>query len=170
MEKNINNHLMIKMSEYNSGDTKRIQHLMKVYTLCKLIGETEGLDDECQAVLEIAAIMHDIGVKPSEKKYGNCYGPNQEKEGVTAAEEMFLELEKEGFTIKEKYKDRVKYLIGHHHTYNEIDGPDYQILLEADFLVNMYEMSIDEENVKNTLDKLFVTETSIRLLNAMMGW
>ena len=35
--------------------------------------------------------------------------------------------------------NRVQYLIAHHHTYDAIDGIDYQILIEADFLVNMYE-------------------------------
>lgn len=35
--------------------------------------------------------------------------------------------------------DRVCYLVGHHHTYDNIDGMDYQILVEADFLVNLFE-------------------------------
>ena len=35
--------------------------------------------------------------------------------------------------------ERVCYLIGHHHTYTGIEGRDYQILVEADFLVNLYE-------------------------------
>ncbi len=34
---------------------------------------------------------------------------------------------------------RVSYLVGHHHTYTEIDGMDYQLLVEADFLVNLFE-------------------------------
>jgi hypothetical protein len=29
--------------------------------------------------------------------------------------------------------ERVCYLVGHHHTYTNIDGPDYQILVEAGF-------------------------------------
>ena len=35
---------------------------------------------------------------------------------------------------------RVEYLVGHHHTYKDIDGLDYQILVEADFLVNILKM------------------------------
>lgn len=35
--------------------------------------------------------------------------------------------------------DRICYLVGHHHTYVNVDGIDYRILLEADFLVNAYE-------------------------------
>ena len=36
-----------------------------------------------------------------------------------------------GYT--EEQIERVKYLVGHHHTYDNIDGLDYQILIEADF-------------------------------------
>ena len=36
-------------------------------------------------------------------------------------------------------RERICYLIGHHHTYDKIDGTDYQILVDADFLVNLYE-------------------------------
>mgnify|MGYP000340972515 FL=1 len=39
--------------------------------------------------------------------------------------------------------ERVAYLIGHHHTYDKIEGMDYQILVEADFLVNILRQ--DEE-------------------------
>ena len=35
--------------------------------------------------------------------------------------------------------DRVLFLIAHHHTYTGIEGEDYQILVEADFLVNLFE-------------------------------
>ena len=39
--------------------------------------------------------------------------------------------------------DRVCYLVGHHHTYLDMDGMDYQILVEADFLVNLFEKCFD---------------------------
>lgn len=35
--------------------------------------------------------------------------------------------------------DRVCWLVGHHHTYTDIRDLDYQILVEADCLVNLYE-------------------------------
>ena len=31
---------------------------------------------------------------------------------------------------------RVAYLVGHHHTLRGIDGIDYQILIEADYIAN----------------------------------
>jgi len=40
-------------------------------------------------------------------------------------------------------------LIGNHHTYDKIDGIDFQILVEADFLVNIYEDEINKESIKS---------------------
>ena len=34
---------------------------------------------------------------------------------------------------------RVAYLVGHHHTLRNIHGPDYQILIEADYIANASE-------------------------------
>ena len=48
--------------------------------------------------------------------------------------------------------ERVCYLIAHHHTYDKIDGKDYQILVEADFLVNLYEDNLPEKAVRTAFD------------------
>lgn len=63
--------------------------------------------------------------------------------------------------------DRVCYLVGHHHTYDHIDGSDYRILVEADFLVNLYEDGVSEETVKNAYDKIFRTEAGRRMCRLM---
>lgn len=47
--------------------------------------------------------------------------------------------------------DRVCYLIAHHHTYTDINGLDYQILVEADFLVNLYEGNESRETAGQVL-------------------
>lgn len=54
---------------------------------------------------------------------------------------------------------RVAYLVGHHHSYDEIDGLDYQILIEADFLVNMYEEAYSQEQIESVYQKIFRTKT-----------
>lgn len=66
----------------------------------------------------------------------------QEKEGSALAKEL---LERLGFETD--ISERVQYLIAHHHTYSNIDGIDYQILVEADFLVNMYEDGVSKDAV-----------------------
>lgn len=45
--------------------------------------------------------------------------------------------------------ERVAYLVGHHHTFQRIDGLDYQILIEADFIVNAAESAYSKENIAN---------------------
>ena len=42
----ITNDLITKMTEFNTGDPKRIQHFIKVYQFAHLIGSKEGLDEE----------------------------------------------------------------------------------------------------------------------------
>ena len=122
------------MISYYSGDPKRIQHFTKVHSYAKLIGEREQLSPEELYILEAAAYTHDIGIKPAEEKYGSSAGKLQEQEGPAVARGMLMRL---GFA--ENVIERVCYLIGHHHTYTGIEGRDYQILVEADFLVNLYE-------------------------------
>ena len=82
--------LLMKMISYNSGDPKRIQHLIKVHSFARLIGLSENLESDTQFILEAAAIVHDIGIKPAEEKYGYCNGKLQEQEGPEPAEKRGL--------------------------------------------------------------------------------
>ena len=61
--------------------------------------------------------------------------------------------------------DRVSYLVGHHHTYTGIEGMDYQILVEADFLVNLFEDGSSRETAEKVRENIFKTKTGIELLN-----
>ncbi|MDR1134465.1 MAG: phosphohydrolase, partial [Synergistaceae bacterium] len=58
--------------------------------------------------------------------------------------------------------ERVVYLVEHHHTYTDVDGPDYQILLEADFLVNMHEAEMPRSAIQLAYKKVFKTEAGKR--------
>lgn len=150
--------LLDEMITYYQGDAKRIGHFMKVYLFAGMIGEQEGLEQEVQFVLETAAIVHDIGIKASEEKYQSSAGNYQELEGPAVAKPM---LERLGY--EKKVIDRVLYLIAHHHTYTDVDGLDYQILLEADFLVNAYEDGLRKETIEYGMNKIFQTESGKKL-------
>ena len=66
------NALLIKeMIRYYANDPKRIQHFIKVHDLARIIGRLEHLGEEELDILETAAIVHDIGIKVSEEKYGS---------------------------------------------------------------------------------------------------
>ena len=158
------NKLYLKMIEYDKGDPKRIQHFTKVFSYAKLIGESEGLDNDTLFILKTAALTHDIGIHVCEEKYGSCAGNLQEKEGPKIAEKM---LNKLGFT--NEVIDRVKYLTGHHHTYTNIDGIDYQILVEADFIVNLYEDGTNKKAMENAYNNIFKTNTGKQILKDMFN-
>ena len=96
------------------------------------------------------------------EKYGNCNGKLQEKEGPAIAAKLLTEL---GFS--REVSERVQYLIAHHHTYNNIDGIDYQILVEADFLVNMCEDELSEEALQTAYRNIFRTETGKKICREM---
>lgn len=158
--------LIIKMTEFFSNDPKRIQHFIKVYTFARVIGRAEQLDINSMYCLDTAAVVHDIGIKPAEEKYGagHCGGKLQEELGPEPARKMLTEL---GYD--ENVIDRVCFLIAHHHTYTDVDGDDWQILLEADFMVNAFEDNLSKESIINFRDKIFRTNTGTKMLNDMFG-
>ena len=157
--------LILKMVEFDKGDPKRIQHFMKVYEFAHIIGVKENIDENTLFILDIASIMHDIGIHPAEVKYGSANGKLQEQEGPAYAREMLAEFQE----ISPEQIERVCYLIGHHHTYENVDGIDYRILLEADFLVNALEDNLNRDAIIQFRDKIFETQTGVYLLNTMFG-
>ena len=146
--------LELEIMKFNQSDAKRIQHLVKVHRFAQMIGHMEKLDEHTQFLTECAALVHDIGIRPAEEKYGVCNGKIQEQEGPAYARKMLKELKFDETDI-----DRICYLVGHHHTYTNIDGIDYQILVEADFLVNFYEDELRQETIRAAFDKIFRTES-----------
>lgn len=48
-----------------------------------------------------------------------------------------------------------------------VDGADWQILLEADFLVNSYEKNMPADAIKNTIDQVFKTKAGTELCKLM---
>ncbi len=146
--------LLTAMIEYDRGDAPRIQHFIKVYEFARIIGKMEKLDEHTQLILESAAIVHDIGIHMAERKYGSSNGKYQEIEGPAEAEKLLKVL---GWPSD--VTERVSYLVGHHHTYRNMDGLDYQILVEADFLVNLYEDDISPAGQKHAYEKIFKTES-----------
>ena len=148
------NKIILDMIEYNAQDTKRINHALKVHSYSKIIGENESLSEDELSVLEIASILHDIGIKQCEKKYNSTNGFLQQKEGPVIAETML-----EKYDLNDDIVNRVLHIIGHHHTYRNVDGLDYQILLEADLIVNTQEEYITKYAFWNAVNILFSTDS-----------
>ena len=155
--------ILASMINVESGCPGRVQHFLKVYQFSQIIADAEGMSGEEREILDIATLMHDIGIRPCVEKYGRCTGKMQEEEGPAYARAMLAE----SGCDSEALIERVCWLITHHHTYDEFEGLDYRILIEADYLVNAYENSANQEAIRNMRAKIFRTEMGKKLLDTM---
>lgn len=162
MDRKTVNAVMMDMIEYYESDPRRIQHFMKVHSFSKLICENQNLDKSTQLTLEIAALVHDIGIRKAEELYGSSSGKYQEELGPDLAEELLKKYSLDGNMV-----ERIRYLVGHHHSYSDIRGMDYQILVEADFLVNILEDEISETAAAAAFKNIFKTQSGKRICKTM---
>lgn len=151
-----------KMIGFYDGNLHDIDHFLKVWSYAKLIGEQEGLDSETQRVLEIAAVVHDIACPLCRRKYGQADGRHQELEGGALAVEFL-----QGTGLSDAEIARVAYLVAHHHTVDAIDGADYQILIEADYIVNAGESAYSTANIARFDREYVKTENAHALLRSI---
>ncbi len=146
--------IMKKMIDYSKGNIHDIDHFIRVWTYARTIGELEDLDTETQFILEVAAITHDIACPLCRKKYGNTNGRHQEEEGVPLVKDFLCDT---GLT--EAQIERVAFLVGHHHTLAGIEGADWQILIEADYIANATENGYSENNISAFIQNIMKTES-----------
>jgi hypothetical protein len=110
-------------------DARRIEHALKVLDFAEaLLAREPG----CREVVVAAAILHDIGIRQAELKHGSAAGGYQEIEGPPIAREILEKLEFEEAVI-----DHVCRIIANHHSARDIDTPEFRILWDADWLVNI---------------------------------
>lgn len=151
-----------EMILYFDGDVRRINHALKVHSFAKSIGQLEGIVQRKLEILEVASTLHDIGIKQSEIKYNSTAGKYQEIEGPPIARMII-----EKFVNDEELIERACFLVGHHHSYGKIDDIDFQILVEADFIVNIFEDSMDADQIKSIGEKYFKTSSGVLFLKSM---
>lgn len=154
--------IAIAMIAFSNGNIHDINHFLKVWSFARIIGQTEGLSSEELRLLEIAAITHDIACPLCRRKYGSAYGKKQELEGPPLAREFLAT-----FNLDAALVDRVVFLIGHHHTYAGVDSLDWQILLEADYLVNADESGNSRKGITSFRNRVFKTGKGRELLDSM---
>lgn len=154
--------LIHEMTLWFQKDRANVNHFLKVLGYAREIGELERLDPASQHILETAAIVHDIGIRPAREKYGSDAGPYQQKEGPAPARDMLEKLGYDPAVI-----DRVCWLVAHHHTYTDLYGADYQILVEADFLVNLDEGNASWSSIHRAREKIFRTSAGLFFLDTL---
>lgn len=151
--------VLVKMIEFSEGNTHDIDHLLKVTAYANLIANLEDLDSKTRQIIELTAIVHDIACPLCRVKYGNTSGKNQEIESEALLRTFFAE-----FNLPSDILERIIYIVSHHHTYENIDGIDYQIIIEADYLVNAAESSYSKENIKYFYENIAKTASGKKLI------
>ena len=151
--------LMEKMIRSSHGNIHDIEHFVKVWSYAKTIGELEKLDPETQFLLEAEAITHDIACPTCREKYCNTNGKLQEKESPALISAFFSDTD-----LTESQAERVSFVVSHHHTCEGVDGLDWQILLEADYIVNASENKYSAENLQRFVETQAKTEAGKKLI------
>lgn len=154
--------IMNKMIAFSEGNIHDIDHFIRVWTYAKTIAALEQLDSETQYILEVAAITHDIACPLCRKKYGNTNGKHQEMEGIAMVEAFLSDA-----GMSSHQMERIKYLVGHHHTLSCIDKIDYQILVEADYIANASENGYDKKNIENFMNRIVKTSAGKQLIKSI---
>lgn len=156
------NEVIKRMIKYNGNDVRRINHALKVLSYASYIAVEENVESNILEIIKYAAVLHDIGIHQAEIKYKSASGKYQEIEGPAVAESLIKDLD-----IAEEIKKRVYYLIGNHHSYQNIDNIDFQILVEADFIVNIFEDNTGINEINAVYRKIFRTSSGKSLMKTL---
>jgi putative nucleotidyltransferase with HDIG domain len=120
--------------DFFEDDYRRIEHALAVLKEAEALLENRR---DCDAeVVVAAALLHDVGIKPSERELGFNNGQTQEQYGPPVVREL---LGKIGFPPPALQK--VADMVGNHHSPSRYDYPELQVLKEADRIVNRREGS-----------------------------
>jgi len=150
------------MMHKNCGDIRRIEHSLKVFAYAQLLGAAEKLDDNTLEILELTALLHDIGIHVAEKKYGKSTSHYQETEGPPVAREILTDLD-----FNPEVVERVCFIISRHHTFTAVDRIDFQLLVEADFLVNSTEDHMTDHQIIHFAKNIFRSESGLMYLKKL---
>jgi hypothetical protein len=141
------------MEEYFGNDAKRIDHALRVTSFACRLMEDEPADPE---LVVATALLHDIGIREAEHKYGSATGNLQEIEGPPVARAILAR-----FGYAEPFINEVCAIIASHHSPGEVDSDNFRIIWDADWLVNLGdECDLSEkEKVESIIKKTFMTAT-----------
>lgn len=123
------NRLIQAMRDRFGSDQRRINHALSVLRHAETLLRTEPAD---ALTVVAAAILHDIGIHEAERKYNSSAGHYQEIEGPPIARAI---LDRLGFDPART--DHVCRIISLHHHAHGLDTPEFSILWDADWLVNI---------------------------------
>lgn len=149
--------LIRELEDYFGNDTKRIGHAKKVMHFAEEILRQEKADWH---IVIPASILHDVGIKAAEEKYGSNAGCYQEKEGPEIARKILLKL-----GLKKEDIEEICTIIACHHSPGKVDTRNFKVLYDADMLVNLKDEAgtQDKPKLEALIAKVFLTATGKNL-------
>ncbi len=151
-ESSVRERLISEMKSLFGDDERRIAHAMKVLEYAE---EMLKLEEGSHLVVRAAAILHDIGIHEAERKHDSPAGRYQEIEGPPIARRI---MEQTG--LDEETVEHVCRIIANHHSARNIDTPEFRIVWDADWLVNIPDEfpNAGKRKLKAVIDKAFKTD------------
>ncbi len=124
---------MVKLLvDFFEDDFRRITHALEVLKHSEIImREKTNYDEE---VVVASALLHDVGIKPSEAELGYNNGKTQERYGPEVASELLKRINFPSDKIS-----KVSEIIGNHHSKSRYDYIELEILKQADKIVNKFD-------------------------------
>ncbi len=131
--------LISLLIQHNTGNPEKVNHILKVCSLARAIAIEEGLSDDKILTIEVAAAVCDIA--------------DTGAESAQVSDMLLLNL---GY--ERSFIEKVHNLIVKNASYEDIQGIEYQILAEANFLVKAFEKRLDKESIVEVLNTVFKTK------------
>jgi len=149
--------LTAAMKEVFGEDRRRVRHTLSVLDYAERIARHEPGSRE---VVVAAAILHDIGIHEAQRRHGSAAGPYQELEGPPIARGILRDLGAE-----EALVEHVCRIVANHHSARDIDTPEFRIVWDADWLVNLSEQAAGggAPSLRERIESVFKTPTGKRI-------
>jgi len=145
--------LIQDMKSVFGDDRQRIDHALAVLGYANHIRAVEGGDP---LVIQAAAVLHDIGIQEAERRHHSAAGRYQEIEGPPIAERILRNRR-----VDDERRAHVCRIVANHHSARDIDTLEFRVLWDADWLVNLPEMSPADSGTElaTKIQRIFKTET-----------
>ena len=152
--------LIKELEDFFGDDKKRINHAKRVLQFAEELLKKEKAD--WHIVIPVS-ILHDLGIKEAEAKYGSSAGHLQEREGPAIAKGILLKM-----GLKKEEIEEICQIIAHHHSPGKINTQNFKILYDADWLVNLKDEvnTEDKEKLERVINKVFLTKAGKELAKA----
>ena len=152
-EESLADQLIAAMKAEFGSDQRRITHALRVLEAAQEILRRE---DANPRIVVAAALLHDIGIQEAERRHGSAAAEFQEREGPPIARRIL-----EALDLDEKDIQAICRMVGSHHSARDAEGPEFDVVWDADRLVNLPDEAGDQrgEELRAFIEKVFRTAT-----------